>query len=238
MGKNKGHVYEDMIFELLEKTGLLYPKTKHEGMAGGVDAVFCHLGKPYNLEVKNGLDADYGQTFLKWGKDGWGWLGDDEASRFFDQRGALIYLRKKGIVPIKYNKLKEKLTFDDMHKDQVAFEDATFVVKAEALWKYYSAKDVHYIQIGSGYGFYHLDADVAKLGTQQFTDDLILRFRAKCHNHYRRIKNEKGEVIKKIPTPWNYSFIAVLKVKSKPKPKRSKYNIEKNKDQDFPPIKP
>ena len=46
LGKNKGHRYEDAIFELLEKAGLLYPGTTHEGMAGGVDAVSCHLGKP------------------------------------------------------------------------------------------------------------------------------------------------------------------------------------------------
>jgi len=232
LGKNKGHKYEDKIFELLEKIGLLYPGTTQEGMAGGVDAVFCHLGKPYDLEVKNGLGADYGQKKFSWiEKDGWTFSEEDDVTRFFTEHlAALAYVRRKGIVPKRYSKSKDKITYEDAAADQKAFEDRSFLVKAEALWRYYGEKGIHYIQVGDGYGFYHLDGDVAKLGTSQFDCDFILRFRAKYHD---RVDRQRGTLA---PTPWNYSFFAVLRVKGKPK--KSKYNLEKSKDQDFPPIKP
>jgi len=231
LGKNKGHRYEDKIFALLEKLGLMHPGTTPDGMAGGVDAVFCHLGKPYDLELKNGLGADYGQKKFKWTeKDGWGWSEDDDVTRFFTDIGALTYVQKKRITPNRYSKDKDKITYKDAAEDQKAFEDRTFIVKAEALWRYYFEKGIHYIQVGSGYGFYHLDKDVAGLGTPQFDCDFILRFRAKYHD---RVDRQRGTLA---PTPWNYSFFAVLKVKGKPK--RSKYNLEKTKDQERPPIKP
>jgi len=231
LGKNKGHRYEDKIFALLEEMGLLYPGTTQEGMAGGVDAVFCHLGKPFDLELKNGLQADYGQKKFSWNEeDGWRWSDDDEVTRFFTGLGALTYIQKKGIKPKKYTKEKGDITYDDAAADQKAFEDRNFIVKAEALWRYYSEKGIHYIQVGDGYGFYHLDKDVAKLGTQPFDCDFILRFRAKYHD---RVDRQRGTLA---PTPWNYSFFAVLKVKGKPR--KSKYNLEKTEDQEFPHIKP
>ncbi|VVB65705.1 Uncharacterised protein [Candidatus Gugararchaeum adminiculabundum] len=233
LGKNKGHTYEDKIFEILESSGLLFPGTVKEGMAGGVDAVFCHLGKPYNLEVKNGLSADYGQKKFNWSKkEGWTWSENDDTTRLYSLLKVLQRVRNKNIVPRRYSKEKTRITYKDAEIDQKAFEDRTCIVKAESLWKYYGEKDAHYIQVGSGYGFYHLDRDVAKLGTEQFNSDFILRFRAKYHD---RVDRQGGTLV---PTPWNYSFFAVLKVKSKPKPKRSKYNLEESDDQEFPPIAP
>ncbi|MBS3069536.1 hypothetical protein J4441_04180 [Candidatus Micrarchaeota archaeon] len=231
LGKNKGHKYEDELFELLEKMGLIYPGKMQKGMAGGVDAVFCHLGKPYDLEVKNGLQADYGQKLFSWNeKGGWNFSKDDETTRLFRELGTLTYLNKKGIKPRKFSKSKESMTYEDGKADQAAFEDREFIVKASALWKYYGEKGTHYIQVGDGYGFYHLDKDIAKLGTTQFDCDFILRFRAKYHD---LVDRRHGTLA---PTPWNYSFFAVLKVKGKPK--RSKYNLEGSDGQEFPPIKP
>ncbi|HOW29889.1 MAG TPA: hypothetical protein PK685_04450 [archaeon] len=231
LGLNKGHKYEDFIFDRLEKLNLMYPGTKKEGMAGGVDSIFCHNGKPYSLEIKDGLEADYGQKKFNWDNtNGWDWSVHDEVTDFYTGLGVLSYVQEKKIKPNRYLKEKSKITYGDAKEDQTKFEDRTFEVTADALWKYYSAKNVHYIQVGKGYGFYHLDKDIAKLGTPQFNCSYILRFRAKYHD--RTDRQHKTY----LPTPWNYSFFAVLKVKTKPIP--SKYNIEKSDGQELPPINP
>lgn len=240
LGKNKGHKYEDKIFELLEKANLLYPGTTHIGMAGGEDATFCHRGKKYKLEIKDGLGADFGQKKFNWSKkDGWTWSENDKVTQFYtNDLTALSYVNRTKGAPIKYTKPNEELTYEDAEKDSKMFEDRNYKINPDALWKYYAIKDVHYIQIGSGYGFYHLDEDIAGLGTAPFVGNLILRFRRKFHDREKRTRDRSGKVIKKIKTPWNYSFMAVIKVLGKPKPKRSKYNLEKSDDQPPPPIKP
>ena len=68
------------------------------------------------------------------------------------------------------------------------------------------------------FGLFHLKSDKAKLGTEKFSGEFILRFRAKRHT----TKNNHS-----------YSFFAVLKCKKVLK--KSKYNIEDDK---FPLIKP
>ena len=200
-------------------------------MAGGVDAVFCHLGKPHNLEVKNGLQADYGQKKFSWTKEGgWDWSEHDDVTDFYSRISALKFIRSRNITPRRYTMPKDKIRVEDGKADQKAFEYREFIVKADALWNYYAEKGIHYIQVGDGYGFYHLDKDVAKLGTSPFDCDFILRFRAKYHD---RLDRTHGTLE---PTPWNYSFFAVLKVKGKPK--KSKFNLEESEDQEHPPIKP
>jgi hypothetical protein len=235
LGKNKGQVYEEKIFRVLYLKGLL--SAPAPGTHGGVDAGFLHLRKLYKVEIKNGLLADYGQKQLEWSKRaGWDWSVKDSVTDFYNFLGALEYLQKKRIIPLRYKiKDKHKITYSDARKDQKAFEDSKFKIAPEALWRFYASKGIHYIQVGSGYGFYHLDEDVARLGTQQFKCGLILRFRMKYINRHKRERVE-GKVVRTIPTPWNYSFFGVLKVKSRPP--KSKYNLEKIKGQQFPVITP
>ena len=228
-----------MIFDILEKNKLIFEDSPHKGMAGKEDAMICHRGKPYKLEIKDGLEADYGQKKFNWSKKGgWTWSEDDEVTRLYTDIGALSYINHKKITPKRYSKPKDELTYEDAQTDADMFEDRTYKVKPEVLWRYYAIKDVHYIQVGSGYGFYHLDKDVANFGTEPFVANLILRFRRKYHDRKERLRNAKRKIIKEIETPWNYSFMAVLKVVGKKKPKRSKYNIEESEDQEPPQIRP
>ncbi len=231
LGKNEGQKYEDMIFESLKRFGFLYPGTSQMGMAGGVDAIFCHHNMPYNLEIKNELKVDYGQKKLSWNKEkGWSFSIDDDITRLYVKHVKVLeFIQKKKIIPRRYTKPLHEITCQDGKADQKAFEDR-IPINIAALWRYYSEKEVHYIQIGRGYGFYHLDKDIAELGTPQFNCDLFLRLRAKYHDHYDRSSGFAK------PTPWNYSFFAVLKVKSKPK--RSEFNLEEGRGQRLPPIKP
>ena len=76
------------------------------------------------------------------------------------------------------------------------------------------------VQVGKGFGLFHLKSDKASLGTGKFNGEFILRFRAKRHT----TKNNHS-----------YSFFAVLKCKKVLK--RSKYNLEEEQNNNFPPIK-
>ncbi len=231
---NRGQRYEYKMFRLLYDRG--YLTAPEPGTPGGTDSGFMHNGNIYKLEIKRDLSADYGQKALMWNAEsGWHWAVMDTMSDLLDYLDALEYLNRKDIKPLRYTKQKMAITYEDARTDQRAFEDSKLSMPSEALWTYYGRKDIHYIQVGSGYGFYHLDKDVANLGTSQFDVNLKLRFRAKYHNHKLRKTDEIGNILKSTPTPWNYSFFAVLKVISKPE--KSKYNLEPGRGQKFPPLK-
>ena len=229
-GDNKGHAYEKKIFKILKEKQLLPPGTKKGAGSGpGTDTPFLHKKKEYRLEVKNSVIApDYGQKRLvpKRDKEGkqifgkWDWAKKEEITDYYTKRGVLKYLDRKKIIPRKHRKDNDKLTSNDVKRDQKVFEDKTYLISNTAFVKFYEDK-ADYVQVGKGYGLFHIKEDKAKLGTELFRGKFILRFRAKRHT------------TKIIP---NYSFFAVLKCKEVLR--RSRYNLEEDLNNDFPPIKP
>lgn len=217
---NRGDAYEKTIFDILNSKGLTPKNSSRAGAGNGTDVVFLHNGGEFNLEVKNGKSADYGQSMIKW-KDGrWEWSRDTDVTRFFNSLGMLTRLRRRGIVPIKFNKLNSSITVSDKMKDMRTFEEWVDI-PLEALVKFYSTeKKCFYLQIGKKYGLYHLGRDIASLGTPKFDAEMKLRFRCKT--------------IKSIPNS-NYGFYAVLRVASIRN--KSHLSIEPSKNQKFPPIK-
>ena len=219
---NKGDEYEAKIFDILLKRGLIPKGSERAGAGGKADTVFIHANVLYNLEVKNALEVDFGQKILRWSKDKkWHWSEDDDVTQLYTAVGVLDKINEKNIVPIKFNKPNAKITPEDKKLDQNAFEARTDI-PFEALVKYYNGKGVFYIQIGNGFGFYHLGADVANLGTQPFVASLSLRLRAKT------VHSTQAS---------NYGFYAVIKIKAEPKPPKSKFNLEPLSSKSFPPIK-
>ena len=110
-----------------------------------------------------------------------------------------------------------------------------------------------------GSGFYYLDEDIANLGVPKFDGKLFYRFRIKNHNtHIKKkskeikIKNynkktKKMEIINNpskknityntgIPSPWNYSFFGITKLKNKPT--ASDFDLEERDGRKFPNINP
>ena len=217
---NKGDAYEDKVFRILQQLNFTIPNSRRAGAGGGTDMVLIHKGKRYNLEVKKDLGADYGQKMLKWSDDNWHWAVDDETTKLYTDLGALAHLNRRRIVPIKFNKDDKDLTYGDKKTDMQRFEDR-IEIPLKALFEFYTGKNCFYMQVGAGFGFYHLAEDVADLGTQQFDAVFRLRFRAKTI-HSKPV--------------WKYGFYAVLKVESKPT--RSKFNLEKLPHQSLPPIEP
>ena len=170
---------------------------------------------------------DYGQKrlipYLEGKKWKWNWAPgviDEKITKHYTSLGVLDYLNKKNITPNKYRKSDDSLTLKDVKQDQENFEDKTYAIGNEAFVKFYEDK-ADYVQVGKGFGLFHLKSDKAKLGTEKFSGEFILRFRAKRHT----TKNNH-----------NYSFFAVLKCKKVLK--SSKYNLEEDLINSFPPIKP
>lgn len=218
-GYNKGDTYEEKIFEICVKRGIVPKNFKRGGAGNSPDIEFIHRGTTNTLEVKADTKADYGQKTLRW-KDGmWSWCVNDEVTKMYTQLGILKLIQARKIIPRKYTVTNKLLTQEDKSTDQRAFEK-TIKIDTERLFAYYKNKNCHYIQIG-GYGFYYLDEDVLHLNVPQFDGKLIMRFRAKTVH---------SEPI------WYYGFYAVLKVEVPPKP--SQFDIEPLPKKIFPPIKP
>jgi len=226
-GDNKGHVYEKKIVKILKKKNLLPDGSFGAGSGPGTDVVFLHKKKKYKLEIKNSVTApDYGQKrlipYLSGKTWKWDWAPgviDEKITKYYTSIGILDYLNKKNIIPNKYRKKDDTLTHEDVKEDQKNFEDKTYEIGKEAFVKFYEDK-ADYVQIGKGFGLFHLKNDKAKLGTEKFEGGFILRFRAKRHT----TKNNHC-----------YSFFAVLKCKKVLK--KSKYNLEEELNNNFPPIK-
>jgi len=215
---NKGDAYEKKIFDILKERGLTPKNSERAGTGTGTDVVFVHKGKLFNLEVKNGTGADYGQCMLKWKNGKWVWCKDNDVTRFYTSIGVMNILDKRNIIPIKFNKPNKQITVDDRTNDRRAFEKK-IEISSDALIKFYSEKEVFYMQVGKGYGFFHIEKDVAGLGTPKFKAKFMLRFRAKT------IHSEPS---------WNYGFYAVIRVKEILE--KSNLNLEPSQSQQFPPI--
>jgi hypothetical protein len=233
MGFNTGDTYEALIFDICKKKGLIKTNSFRAGASAyQADVEFEHLGKTYKLEVKNNKNPDYGQRRIHYDPSAkiWKWAKDDNVSQFYNSLNVLGYIDKK-FNPIWYRKRVKNsagnysalVNYDlsDFQADQKLFENAGNKIPTQALFNYYANRNTHYIQI-EGSGFYHLDLDVANLGTQQYDGTLSIRFRVKHAGHSDN-------------PPHACQFMAVLKQEKKPK--KSKFNLENYPSQTFPNIK-
>ena len=227
-GDNKGHKYEKKIVQILEDKNIIPSGTAGAGSGPGTDITFFHNKKEFKVEIKNSVtDPDYGQKRLIPKKIGsewkWNWapgvIGED-ITKYYTDMGVLDYLDKKKIIPNKYRKPDSELTLKDVKEDQVNFEDREYGISSDAFGIFYEKK-ADYVQIGRGLGLYHLNKDVANIGTTKFDGKFILRFRAKRHT----TKNFHC-----------YSFFAVLKCREVVK--KSNMNFEEFEGQSFPEINP
>lgn len=227
-GDNKGHTYEKKIVQILSEKKIIPDGFAGAGSGPGTDIIFLHNGKKFKLEIKNNATSpDYGQKRLIPEKTNgiwkWNWapsIRNEKITKYYTDLGVLDYINKKKITPNKYRKPDTDLILKDVKEDQKNFEDKTYKISNYAFVIFYDDK-ADYVQIGNGLGLFHLREDKAGLGTDKFTGEFILRFRAKRHT----TKDFQ-----------NYSFFAVLKCKKVLT--KSRYNIESLPGQAFPPIKP
>ena len=235
MGYNTGDTYEEKIFEICKKKGITPPGSTRAGAAANkADVEFVHQGTTYKLEVKNSANPDYGQKRIHFDAMNkvWVWAKPDIVTQLYNQLNVPSLINYQ-FNPIWYQKMKPKtpkLTrwipepskpaydLQDLKTDQRNFEQRN-PIPLRSLFTYYKNRNTYYIQI-EGSGFYHLDSDIANLGTSQYDGQLFLRFRVKHTGHSRGGPNK-------------CQFMAVLKQEKKPT--LSLYNLEPT--QTFPNIK-
>ena len=237
MGYNTGDTYEEKIFDICKKRGLTPEGSTRAGAsAHKADVEFIQLGRIYKLEVKNDKNPDYGQKriHLDVSTGKWRWAKPDPITQFYDQLNVTCFINPH-FKPIWYQKKIPNQTLkrwysspsqpaydlNDLKSDQKNFENK-ILIPLQSLFTYYKNRGTYYIQI-EGSGFYHLDSDIAGLGTQQYQGELYLRFRVKHTGHSRG-------------GPDKCQFMAVLKQKTKSL--ASNFNIESDLSQTFPNITP
>jgi len=177
------------------------------------------------MEVKLDLKVDFGQGSLDYDlkKDKWVLGGSNTPAaehmrEFLESVGVLKLINstkgwgglgppRKFTVPLSQYK-KEDVSYDYQH-----FTDKYIMISdSDAVANYYNKKKTYYIQIGGGYGLYHMGRDVAKIGTTEFNPKLRLRI---------RLKRGGSNPI------YNYRFSTAIQAISLPK---SKVNLD---DKDF-----
>jgi len=269
-GDNKGHRYEKKIAEIMKNRQVRLPK-EAAGSSGETDLEFLHNDKKYSLEMKeNAVGPDWGQVGLRYENGVWKWSSSkkrEDVIKIYDElelegvKSVLNFLNKK-FIP---NKGRLKKIGKKEHDEDFQLFDKYFEIDSSALEKFYG--DVDYLQVGNGYGFYHIDSDVARLGTEKIIAKFKLRLRVKSiHNHHNRcpkcLGRYRGSYKKCLkcglklstdkPTKCNdcgegvqYSdFIHVYEnygffavLKCEKILEKSKLNIEEFEGQEFPPIK-
>ena len=245
MGYNKGDTYEEHIFNTCYENGVIPQGFSRAGAAANKpDLVIRHYDKDYKVEIKgsNLLTPDYGQRRIHYNPTSkiWVWAKQDELSKYYDDIINIkanislsfdpIWYKKRAIPDGKnlYSAINGlEYTFDDRSYDQSTFNlDKITLPDNEALFLYYKLKNTHYIQIDK-LGLYHLDKDVANLGTQQFDGRTHFRFRVK-------IKGSSHPA-------HTCQFLGVIKLKNANAPTLSKFNLDSYnllEGQSCPPIIP
>jgi hypothetical protein len=234
MTSNKGNAYEEKIFNICNSKSLIFPQTQRAGGGNSADIKLQNKnGELINIEVKS-HGADYGQKKLNYECGNWKWAIIDHVSEIYDQMMVIDGIPQT-YIPINANHQnlsrdewakKKKIIITDKEKefDQKNFEKNNISCNIEILFEYYALRDCYYMQLDK-HGFYHLKYDKFNIGTSQFDGGVKLRRRAKLINR----TNKKGQ-----PTPWNYSFFAVMKLGSDPS--FSEFNLDPKSNQKFPNI--
>lgn len=218
MAGQQGFLYEGRVHNKLKVKKLTPPGFTPSGSdPNSPDTIFLYGGKPYKLEVKLNLKADYGQGTLEYINGVWRLGGAEtpaaqELRSLMSSVGIEAFANKqwgrkgppnKGTIP------NSDFTQEMVRSDYLRFTDAFLTIPSSVLHSYYGAKQTYYIQIG-GYGMYYLGANPANLSIPQFNPGLRIRIRLKRGGS----------------TPiYNYRFTTALQLTTKPP--RSAYDIDK-----------
>ncbi len=236
-GYNKGDKYEDRITNILINKKLLPENYLRAGASDKTDVDFICNKKNFNIEIKADENADYGQKYLKWNnKNGWSWVKNDSVTDMYNNMKIIEKYIDNSFIPKKFTIDQPNFELKDKKYDQNKFERPEIEIPLKTLFEYYEQKNCYYIQL-QNFGFYHLKKDINSIGTQKFDGIIKLRLRAKTINStkkiYKKNKNEKKiRIDTKISTPWNYSFLGVIKMTKKPSV--SNFDIEELDERTFP----
>jgi len=213
---NKGFKYEWDLYDVLVAADLSPAGFSPAGGGHGPDGMFLYKGKKFNYEIKLDQAADYGQVELRYKNGSWDFGGkNQEAKDLYNNLGVMDFVRKSWGAhgaPRKETVGTKDFSPDDVKHDYKHFTDAYMKIPSSVLAAHYAKKGTYYIQVGKS-GFYHMDKDIANIGTQKFDATLKLRI---------RIKRRGSQPINK------YGFLTALKIDKKAG--KSKFDMDKNLD--------
>ena len=82
---NKGDQYEEEIFQICKKKGLIKDNSQRAGAGTGADLKIFKKNNEINLEVKYIHGADWGQKYLDYRDNkGWFWKNPDDVTALYD----------------------------------------------------------------------------------------------------------------------------------------------------------
>lgn len=226
MAGEEGRKYEIKCNKNLLKEGLLPKPLNYYGGSDNTapDGEFLYKGKPYKVEYKLDMKADFGQATLdhdlkkkKWVITGKNTPESKEIQELMRGAGVENLINspkgwKQSGIPNKF-RVKDKVTKAQAKEDYEYFGNKYVKIDSTAVNKYYAKKKTYYIQIG-GFGLYYMDDNPADLDIPQFDPNLRVRMRLKAGG-----SGLNGADY------WNYRFVCALQVENAVM-KKSKYDIE------------
>jgi hypothetical protein len=168
---NKGHAYEEKIWNILEDAKLIHPDFPHKtGSKHHPDAVLQYDYNPLKIEVKLNISAvKFGQIDFKYER---GWVlpsktDNPEFREALKSTGILQFLNSNWKEKPKYFNLKhgEKATPELMEEEQKNFPVLRWVCPQNLIDTYYRNKGISYIQVG-GFGFYKIQGGEGRIRKQ------------------------------------------------------------------------
>jgi hypothetical protein len=229
----RGFEYEKKVQALLTKAGIAPKNVTVAGSGHGADAyVISKDGVPYGIEVKLDKGVFAGQKNcvydIKTKEAKWS-PPTNELTDFYDEidllNGVIIPKSADQVAKqvelinawFEKNKINKKITgfpATMTNLEYTLFRNSTPTYKpelnkepvtAEAIFKNYTAKEVYYMQVGGGSGFYYLEEDPLNLkdyGVTQFNPTSVrVRSRLKWggstlkESEYREPKAQKASTI-------------------------------------------
>lgn len=205
-----GFAYEKKIQAILARSGA-GPKKLTAGAGHGADATFFGPdGKEYQLEVKDSPNVFAGQKNCFYDGNTLKWSTPDDLTMLYDEINLRDTVLEKvqsklddAMVKLGISALPSSMTNAQYwsvrnKSSDLALELGTFRVEPKAIYQNYIMKDVHYIQLGDGYGFYFLDKDPANLGVPQFSPlNVSVRVRIKWGGSSAGVKGTPSYDLKK-----------------------------------------
>lgn len=225
--ENRGYSYEKKIQDIINQFCKTDFKTAgYSDGPDATFQTLNPAGKltDYNLEVKFSQNCFAGQKNLNFDKatQAWSWYDPDDKpssladflneDAFFDNNVMNIIKPRLNIfmgehkIP-SFPAIMTMRSYADIRasmkkqpvidKRKETLELGKFALDVKAIYSHYKEKNVHYIQVGNGCGFYFLDEDIANLKVAQFEPKIVkLRTRFKWSGPSTCTDNNKDKFFK------------------------------------------
>lgn len=192
-----GKLYEKKVSNiaakcLFQNNQLFHLKEKSGNFSPDIDLICSDSeNKKIGIEIKKARAPDWQQCKLRFEKETRKWVPSaKEPKEYHTMFKNLLHncdLYDGQTPPF----LERSITHEEwkqIKKNTTLWNDVYIDIPDDTIKKMYQSKGCHYIQIGNGYGLYHLGKDVCGFNVPEFIIPQQIRIRTKIHVR----KNKKG----------------------------------------------